>query len=88
MKNDLPHDAVINFLSKVKDVSNGLGVVLALNYAHEGERLEANDLDPKTTLTMIEMEGLMALSRASVALLQGEAEHLERWAETHHSGVK
>ncbi len=85
VRHDLPHDGVINFLSKVKNVCNGLGTVLALNYQNEGERLEGNDLAPETTLSMIEMESLMTLARASTELLHLEAERMERWAETHHS---
>ena len=85
VRHDLPHEAVIGFLSKVKNVCDGVGAVLALNYAHEGERLEANDLAPETALTMIEMESLMSLARASTELLHREAEHMERWAETYHS---
>jgi hypothetical protein len=84
-KNDLPHDGVMSFVSKVKGICDGVGAVLALNYAHEGERLEANDLAPETTLSMIEMESLMTLARASMGLLENEAVRMQRWAESQHT---
>lgn len=83
-KNDLPHDGVLHFVSRVKDVSNGVGAILALAYEHEGERLE-DGIGSETTIGMLQMESLMTLARASVGLLEREASHIEQWAETHHT---
>jgi len=64
-KHDLPHDGVVNFVSRGKNVCDGVGAILSLAYEHEGERLE-DDPDAETTLSMLRMESLMTLARASV----------------------
>jgi hypothetical protein len=84
MKNDLPHEAVLNFASTVKNVCDGVGAVLALAYAHEGERLQ-DGLGAETTVSMLEMESLMNLARTSTRMLHNEAERIERWAGVQHS---
>jgi len=83
-ENTLPRDGVLFFVSRVKEVCDGVGAVLALNYEHEGERLAE---DKTHAVGPLHMESLMTLARASLDLLERDAASMKRWADTHHSNA-